>query len=131
AAEYPGHRLADEALNWGAWAYCFIANKYPTDSSEYEENYAAAMAIYRRIAEEDPSSSLALNAFENVRVIGRKVEDPSARVPVLEENWAWLLSPRFLGQPADDNHAATSVTNASRTAAGERWPWRPISHSRL
>jgi hypothetical protein len=42
-----------------------------------------------------------------------------------------MYRPRFLGQSADDNHAATSVANASRTAAGERWPWRPISHSRL
>ena len=42
-----------------------------------------------------------------------------------------LYRPGFLGQSADDNHAATSVTNSARTAAGERWPCRPISHSRL
>ena len=42
-----------------------------------------------------------------------------------------VYSPRFLGQPADDNHAATSVTNSARTAAGERWPCRARSHSRL
>jgi hypothetical protein len=44
---------------------------------------------------------------------------------------ALLLSPRFLGHWADDNHAATSGANAARTAAGERWPWRPINHSWL
>jgi len=31
-----------------------------------------------------------------------------------------LLSPRFLGHAAEDNHAATSAANACRTATGER-----------
>lgn len=44
---------------------------------------------------------------------------------------SWLYRPRFRGQSADDNHAAISEANAARTAAGERWPCRASSHSRL
>jgi hydrogenase-4 component B len=50
---------------------------------------------------------------------------------LLRTNTIPVLSLRFSGHSADDNHAATSVANSARTAAGERWPCRPISHSRL
>ena len=44
---------------------------------------------------------------------------PSSSI-IMTTNMARVLSPRFSGYAADDNHAATSVRNSARTAAGER-----------
>jgi hypothetical protein len=89
AEEYPNSHLGNNALNWVAWSYCCVANMYPPDSVEYEQNYREALAVYRELAQMDPLSGITQNAIEAATIIEEKLTDPDKRVPVPEERWGW------------------------------------------
>lgn len=95
--EYPHHHLANNALNWVAWAYCYLANFYTfspeymenPDWQEYQENYRRALEIYEQLAGMDPLSGITRNAIEATAIIREKLADPTKRVPVPWQRWSW------------------------------------------
>jgi tetratricopeptide (TPR) repeat protein len=96
AEEYPNHHLANNALNWVAWSYCYLANLYAfspyvkePDWQKYEENYKQALAVYRQLAQMNPLSGITQNAIKAIAIIEEKLADPSKRTPVPWERWSW------------------------------------------
>jgi tetratricopeptide (TPR) repeat protein len=96
AKEYPNHHLTNNALNWVAWSYCYLANLYvfapdveDPDWAEYEENYRQALAVYRQLSKMDPLSGITQNAIKAAAIIEEKLANPNERTPVSEERWRW------------------------------------------
>jgi len=96
AEEYPNHHLANNALNWVAWSYCYLANLYTFSPDaekpawmKYEQNYRQALAVYRQLSQMDPFSGITRNAIKAASIIEKKLTDPSQRTPVPRERWSW------------------------------------------
>jgi tetratricopeptide (TPR) repeat protein len=94
--EYPNHHLANNALNWLAWSYCYSANLHTfgpdvenPDWAKYDENYRKALDAYRQLAKMNPLSGITQNARYAMTIIEVKLRDPDKRKPVPEERWNW------------------------------------------
>jgi tetratricopeptide (TPR) repeat protein len=94
--EYPNHHLANNALNWLAWSYCYSANLHTfgpdvenPDWAKYDENYRKALDAYRQLAKMNPLSGITQNARYAMTIIEDKLRDPDKRKPVPEERWNW------------------------------------------
>jgi hypothetical protein len=86
---YPRHRLANNMLNWVAWAYCFEANQAGISDAQYVTAYQNALSAYQRIAKEYPEGIIGENARRNIPLIQAKVKNPSEREVVAQDQWSW------------------------------------------